>query len=565
MKGSDPPLHGYTTKGQLDHPLLNPKTHEQQRTRIPARTMFAQTAAKRRPVAQVAADRPEYTGFPAGIMFAQTKAKRRRLAQVAAECKEILTSKFGWDDSDDDLASDVFHPNAPIGPLPDLECAPFNPYSQPQPFRIGRSMEVDPEGDLLRFGGAGPSMEVHDDPSHTDTLIMVITDPGEEVDDEAAVFYLEQQELKLDCDIHYICVGPEKGRSRVRVNRLKEMVTVRCPDERIHTIEEWLCPSFPAFEVRNYANVRILQIGPIANKWLPSVKAYTDYLKGEGVTYDYYLQGALGSTTNSKDGQSEKTAMLLRDRARAEMVVIGAPYEKFTYEIAMSYPEKLKNEILRIGFKNTVGRADPQSAPLRYTAHLVGPGGANYETAKSIYDGIKGYGAFESLEIPSEYMDTLKKSVATYFTDDILAMLESNVVATRIRVANGQTIIQQVEGLKRMLYAFFDLFQLPMETVLLSTDDRLSETSLVVPLVPLVPSVPLGPIKKAFNVFKEALQKKQRVELTPMYDVKAAQAVVVGVPPSKTALDEMDMEVTPSAQMLELHNLVSDIKLGLFR
>ena len=328
MKGSDPPLHGYTTKGQLDHPLLTPKTHEQPRTRIPARTMFAQTAAKRRPVAQVAADRLEYTGFPAGIMFAQTAAKRRRLAQVAAECKEILTSKFGWeDDSDDDLASDVFH-----APLPDLECAPFDPYSQPQPLGIGRSMEVDHEGDLLRFGGAGPSMEVHDDPSHTDTLIMVITDPGEEVDDEAAVFYLEQQELKLDCDIHYICVGPEKGRSRVRVNRLKEMVTVRCPDERIHTIEEWLS-TFGIFKEDEYKNVRILQIGPIANKWLPSVKAYTDYLKGEGVTYDYYLQGALGSTTNSRKPESDMTAKRLCDNATVKQEILG-PYEMFTYKIA---------------------------------------------------------------------------------------------------------------------------------------------------------------------------------------------------------------------------------------
>ena len=460
-------------------------------------------------------------------MFAQTAAKRRRLAQVAAECKEILTSKFGWeDDSDDDLASDVFH-----APLPDLECAPFDPYSQPQPLGIGRSMEVDHEGDLLRFGGAGPSMEVHDDPSHTDTLIMVITDPGEEVDDEAAVFYLEQQELKLDCDIHYICVGPEKGRSRVRVNRLKEMVTVRCPDERIHTIEEWLS-TFGIFKEDEYKNVRILQIGPIANKWLPSVKAYTDYLKGEGVTYDYYLQGALGSTTNSRKPESDMTAKRLCDNATVKQEILG-PYEMFTYKIATGsgFERALENEILRIGFKNTVGRAPPKYA------HLVGPGGANYETAKSIYDGIMGRGQFELIDF-NDYTEILKRSVAEYFTPDI------------------SHTVKQAEGLKRMLYAFYILFELPMEKVLRSDDPMLSEER-------LTSDDQSSSIKETFNAFKAKLEQNPDIQLTPMYDVKAAQAVVDGVPPSKTAFDQMDVKAR-SAQMLELQNLVSGINMGLF-
>ena len=64
----------------------------------------------------------------------------------------------------------------------------------------------------------------------------------------------------------------------------------------------------------------------------------------------------------------------------------------FTARSSEWFSDGVYNEIMRVGFKNTLGRAP---ASLAFLNQLVGPGGANYETAKSITDGILGEGSFE--------------------------------------------------------------------------------------------------------------------------------------------------------------------------
>ena len=145
------------------------------------------------------------------------------------------------------------------------------------------------------------------------------------------------------------------------------------------------------------------QIAPIDEKYLPRIKEIVIQLE----KYRYVLQGDLGSATNSK-GKARAVAEYFKEKAyKPQEKDIGTnDGPKFTYANALllktekeglvKYNETLINEIFRVAFKNTLGRVahkDGQGGgdvDAHFTAHLIGPNGANYNTANSVYTTITG-------------------------------------------------------------------------------------------------------------------------------------------------------------------------------
>ena len=373
--------------------------------------------------------------------------------------------------------------------------------------------------------------------------IIVINDAGEEIDDETAIHFLHNKYLyHSDVSVDYVCVdGSMEGYKRVQ--RLKRLIpTLR---KNVYSLSNYK-PS------HGTTQTIILQIGPIEPTQSESVNNLVKYMKSNG-GYKYVLLGNLGTTFNSQDDRIHM-ARHIHDNAD-EKYVVDQPYEKYTPLTIGNYTTGIQNEIYIVAFRNTLGRAPA----LLYTAHLVGPKGANYETAKSIYNGITGGNGFESLEIDHECIQQAKQYFDTRQRDN-----EGNIFGTlRYHAVNAdhppalahacnfyksrqvqlsQTLQSQEEGLARMLQAFKNLFK--TERIYYSSEECL-KTDVIESQ-----GSKLGDI---FTTFKTQLQGKN-IELTPAYDLKAAKKVVkllegdlegdrisrLSPPPTKMELRQMD-------------------------
>ena len=220
--------------------------------------------------------------------------------------------------------------------------------------------------------------------------MIVITDPGEEIDDETAMWWLKRYHPNMK--VAYVCVNG-KLTAQERVSRVKSLI----PNlNDVYTIEGF------AFKRCSYErNMCILQIGPVHIKYFDIIKKIATM----AAPYNYVLQGKMGATVNSKGTGQECAEYLYKYASYQE--IVDAPYPKYTYKNSLYFDVDLHEEIMRIGFKNTVGRAPA----LPFTVHLVGRNGANYETAKSIYEGITKK-RFDNIVVTNK-----KMSIANMYVD----------------------------------------------------------------------------------------------------------------------------------------------------
>lgn len=313
--------------------------------------------------------------------------------------------------------------------------------------------------------------------------MIVINDAGEEVDDETAIWWLHHNFSKKG--IAWVCVGGKMS-PEARLNRLKSLL----PGLRYtYTLESFanICKNWNVLE----KHVKILQIGPITKEYIAHV--YDIIERAE--SFEYILQGKLGETTNSK-GDACFAAEEFTQHAKSTIYVDG-PYPKYTYSNASKFSNKIKNEIIKIAFINTVGRAPP----LPFTVHLVGIGGANYETAASFYQSItnkKLYNirpSFNSITLAKLYVD------AVDYNHPFVIQKMKNM---------KQTQKDHIDGLAKMLEAFSVIFGL---NVLAYSD----EIKLDDPIY-----------AQAYNKFCYLLQNNKHIELTPAYDLKAAYVAMYG-------------------------------------
>jgi hypothetical protein len=312
--------------------------------------------------------------------------------------------------------------------------------------------------------------------------VLVITDVGEECDDESALHYLSRAAATTsDLFVEVLCVGGKMEES-ARLARCRNCIGL----EETANFKMGPVSGFPKWSHVSSRRM-VLQIGPVNDE-----VGVSAFISGIGGPYNYILLGMLG-TTNSSNGAPRHFAEQMMASATSALVVATkvngfTRIPLFTARNAEWFPDGVYNEIMRVGFKNTLGRAPPSLASLN---QLVGPGGANYETAKSITDGIMGEGSFDGLRITRAARQAAQAYGTSYNEE-------------------------QIDGMARMLVAFHRLFGVPVGEVWSSSASEFS-----------VEGLETGALSGPFQAFINQMESNPVIGMTPAYDLVAAWLAVM--------------------------------------
>lgn len=311
-----------------------------------------------------------------------------------------------------------------------------------------------------------------------DTIL--INDSGEEIDDECAIKKAFSGKY-MNKKIAYVCVGGKMS-SEERVKRVQSLI----PEiDDIYTIEEF-------YFMRSRFNMKIIQIGPINSFYMDKVK----YIVNMAKPYNYVLQGELGKTVNSKEDSKVAAEYLFKNAENCE--IVDGPYPKFTYSNSLYFGKKIQNEIIKLGHKNTLGRAPP----LPFTVHLVGPGGANYESVKAFYYAV----TYKDLKTIIPSSNSLNNSLKYFEKVDY----NHEFVMSKMREFN-QTEDSQKLGLAQMLTVFEEVFG--VNKLLLSSDKMFEDQENMT----------------SYHVYNDLMKRKPNTDMTPAYDLKAIHVAMTGI------------------------------------
>lgn len=335
----------------------------------------------------------------------------------------------------------------------------------------------------------------------SDNLILVITDIGEEIDDETALYYLIQyiKKNQYNTRLHILTVSGNISALN-RKNRFLELFHNIPNNVLIGCIDNIDDVNF--LTLGNYNQKYILQIGPYYD--LKCANLIHQNLNN----YTYFLLGDLGKSVNS-NGNHQDFAQYLYNNAQSNFIIQTKFQGKtvipcYSMEISEWFGTILQEEILKLGFKNTFGRAPPNS----YTAHLVGPNGANYESVKYLYETITKC-SFDDIIISK-----LSKNVALeYFQKVNENPLNIGFRENQYKILNQNEELQII-GLSRIIEALFLLFDFP-KTIIYSID-------------PMFDSIQIY-FNKQWNIYLKTLTKYHNLPLTPCYDLIASFAVIKSI------------------------------------
>lgn len=242
---------------------------------------------------------------------------------------------------------------------------------------------------------------------NTQLVIDIITDLGEECDDEVTIFCaILNASLHPDTHFNIVFTDPHwrKSASRAGIEPKLKMKNVTFYD--LLSIPE--TKSKPS---------RVLQIGPVKI----NVKYYSNLKE-----FDYYIVGTIGNTLNSLTGADTFANMMISNSTNHYIIDtkrgLGAP--QFNIQVLENLPQNeylckqsLLNHVINIGFRNTVGRAEAF-----YGKFLVSkPNGANYKTVKNQVDVLRLSEAKHMSDVlnldDSDYNKTyIKRVVSDYFS-----------------------------------------------------------------------------------------------------------------------------------------------------
>ena len=413
--------------------------------------------------------------------------------------------------------------------------------------------------------------------------IIVVTDPAEEVDDQTAIFYLESWAEGLGARrpvISYVFVEGLEA-SEVRKAHVVEMMPrffggakTADPNRKSFLLDKTDAYAPPTPPPKN---VLLMQVGPV-NEGAEgeTTRANVDALLGAAAAsgeYTYALQGKLGGTFNSaKKAQPIAAAWAARAK-RGTLSLVAAPpaLPKYSYNAALRFDDDaarlgvLGSEILRVGFKNTLGRAPPVLPNGFDLTHLVqgteaetGKGrggygaGANYLATQQIYNGIKGSdGAWAKLVEDGrwkgeEYMAMARAYFADKGVDPPAAEGADAPPSGSGGDGKGGHTTGTLHGLAQMCLAFDELFGL--RTVLSSgaAEFKLS-----------VEQLAASSLGSVWTEFLERMAAAPDTLLTPAYDLTLAYAVANPTLPHFTALDPADNK-TVTASKVSLVSMMND-------
>lgn len=328
-------------------------------------------------------------------------------------------------------------------------------------------------------------------------LINVITDVGIECDDEAAIFLLNIFASKnANIKLNILTVGGEMS-SAERKERIFELMGPLPENVFVGCIDNYedvnLCTK------GEYNQKIILQIGPhddmdVANIILENM-----------INYDYFLLGDMGSTLNSKGKYREFADFLCKNSMNHKIIQTKFKGKTvipcFTLEMSSMFNSKIQDEIIKLGFKNTFGRAPP----INFTAHLVGQNGANYSSMKNLYETITSKD-FDECGVSNES----HQCALQYFST-----VNSNEVGKDFRIRQFELLNQnesiQTMGLARIIEGLHQLFNFPKK-VYLSSDVLFKDIE--------------TNFNESWTIYRQTLEENPKMPLTPCYDLISAIAVI---------------------------------------
>lgn len=259
--------------------------------------------------------------------------------------------------------------------------------------------------------------------------LYIITDFGEECDDEVACILASKL---TNYNVKFIFTNKKYQ------EQLANFVSYGGHADKVHklsTIETLFDSDGP--------NI-LLQIGPIHDTDDNYYKKFENGLKQ--TTYDWYLVGTFGNTLNSQK-DAEKISGLFHQNSEQSYIVDtdrGKGAFHFTYKglSDLDLEETLKEHVIKIGWRNTVGRASPKIG--KFIAHLVSKpqkninfgGGANYNTIKNISNqmGTTSSNAEDEAsaqKLAQNYLNELMKAGLTVGEDDVtnsLGLKSKNII-----------------------------------------------------------------------------------------------------------------------------------------
>lgn len=271
----------------------------------------------------------------------------------------------------------------------------------------------------------------------------------------------------------------------------------------------------------------LLQIGPVKNENTTFIKLFEKH------NFKYFLLGGLGSTLNSKinyaDNFSKSIIGIATDTyiINTSISVLSENNEKLIKMLAPPFTIKsvkqLNNDnvedlVKKIGFRNTVGRAHPAGG--KHIVHLIGNhgGGANYNTVKQQVEQICGLNISgkkipqdkEIEEVVEDYINTLSSGpVKIELGGDGEILNSSNKGITLDNIKNGFSYI---------LYWLNKLYSVPIKLYIsgipggwnkIWTNGFIGDKAL----------------EESYNIFSEIIEKNPELPLTPAYDCMGLLAV----------------------------------------
>lgn len=346
---------------------------------------------------------------------------------------------------------------------------------------------------------------------NTKKNIHIITDLGEECDDEVTVFCAILY-AHYNHDIHFTIVFTDKHwqdsalKAGIDPSTKYTNVTFVCIHNNCNSLIMSHDSIIPVPD-------KVLQIGPMNDENNKYYKYYTEKL--ENGSFDYYIVGTIGNTLNSSNQEgSNFFAEKMIEKSNRHYIIdtkkgLGAP--QFNVNIMENIintgsvkliKENLLNHVMNIGFRNTVGRT------LKfYGAFLVSsPNGANYKT---VYNQSQ-------LHPPS----TEKQLV----TDDTIIHEVVNEYFNKLREDNPNIDINQDQfnGYYFILKNLQEMYGITPKIYVSGSPGNWEKS-----WDKLFYSNENSELKNSLNIFKEKVIKYS-FPLTPAYDCVGLYAVLLG-------------------------------------
>ena len=298
--------------------------------------------------------------------------------------------------------------------------------------------------------------------------LVIFTDYGEETDDEVTCFMAN---LLMDKGVNLLLVhcAIDCAVSFEEESALYKKRGGRC---EFIPITELTRDKLSEYMIRGKDNC-IVQIGPIHPDHWRGIGDVSELLK---IPYRYYIEGTMGMF-NSK-GPSREVAEVLSNNAKRS-VQCDADKGNGAYPWVVPVVEEaaraagadddevaaLSERVMKIGWRNTVGRAAPSAA--KYIAHLVAPGGANYNVVKRVDDDMLDTGGVAIYELTDADRDKAQGVVDKY----VEAMMGAHESVRIIvdpedgdKLTNSSATISGIkEGYKYMLETLYKYFGVPIQ------------------------------------------------------------------------------------------------------